>query len=381
MADNAGTFRSRVKGFTVVQNNIAKDSRMSFKAKGMYLVIMANITNPNIKLTKKMLMNDLCCEGEKAFNGAWNELKEAGYLKVHLIPNGNQWTSEYELLEEPVEGAHTFYYNSKGEITMTNIDRAAQKAEKMDTDSGDEEPSKPTIVRQGKGVTSIKIAIPPLGSNANGSNANGNNANGSDANGGNNINPFLSTDNKTNSSTPSFIPRKGERRNEASEPVQTPIIVDPDRDILAGDVSDVMYELEKNLGIPVEMAFEPEMMKKTVMVLIDWNNRECDGKLNPLEKMVYAQIVECMTEMATALKPGNYKGAIVSYKNMIDMMNRFCDQEHGYEGAMVLFADEVKKRVVYSLRHNDVKDSKKYIKSIIWEQLSTYQMTLRASYM
>ena len=376
MAENEGTFRSRSKGFTVVQNNIAKDSRMSFKAKGMYLVIMANITNPNIKLTKKILMNDLCCEGEKAFNGAWNELKEAGYLKVHLIPNGNQWTSEYELLEEPVEGAHTFYYNSKGEITMTNIERAAKKAEK-----NDEESDKPAIVRQGKGVTSEKPALSPLGSNANGSNAKGTNAKGSDANGGNNINPFLTTVYKTDSSTHSFIIRNGEGKKENHEYVQSPIIVDPDRDLLDGDISDVEYELSREYGIPLEMAFEPELMKKTIMVLVDWNSRESDGKLNPLDKMVYAQIVECMAEMATALKPGNYKNTLVSYKNMIDMINRFCDQEQGYCGAMTLFVDEVRKRVVYALKYNDVKDSKKYIKSIIWEQLSTYQMNERAGYM
>ena len=142
-----------------------------------------------------------------------------------------------------------------------------------------------------------------------------------------------------------------------------------------------MYEINKAYGIPIEMAFEPEMMKKTIMVLVDWNHREEYVELSQLEKMTYAQIVECMTEMATALKPQTYKGSHVSYKNMIDMMNRFCDQEHGYEGAMASFFAEVKKRVIYALKHNEVKDSKKYIKSIIWEQLSTYQMTEKASYM
>lgn len=370
MAEHEGTFRSRCKGFTVVQNNIAKDNKMSFKAKGMYLVIMANITNPNMKLTKKILMNELCMEGEKAFNGAWNELKEAGYLKVHLIPNGNQWTSEYELLEEPVEGAHTFYYNSQGEITMTNIDRAAKKSEK----SNDNEEGKPSIVRQGKGVTSEKTALPPLGSNAKGTNAKGSNAKG-----GNNINPFLNTDYKTDNNTLSFILKNVEGMKE--ENAQIPIFVDPDRDMLEGDISDVLYELNKEMGIPIEMAFEPELMKKTIMVLVDWNNRENEGKFSSLEKMTYAQIVECMTEMATAKKPGNYKGALVSYKNMIDMLNRFCEREHRYQSAMTLFAEEVKDRTLYALRNNNVKDSKKYIKSIIWEQLSTYQMNERASYM
>ena len=72
-----GFFRSK-KGFTVVQNEITRDRDISLKAKGLYLVIQANITMPD-KRWRKEDFKSMTCEGKKAFDGAWNELKEAGY--------------------------------------------------------------------------------------------------------------------------------------------------------------------------------------------------------------------------------------------------------------------------------------------------------------
>ena len=92
-----GFFRSK-KGFTVVQNEITRDRDISLKAKGLYLVIQANITMPD-KRWRKEDFKSMTCEGKKAFDGAWNELKEAGYLKVHMYSNGVTWTVEYELLD------------------------------------------------------------------------------------------------------------------------------------------------------------------------------------------------------------------------------------------------------------------------------------------
>ena len=170
-----GFFRSK-KGFTVVQNEITRDRGISLKAKGLYLVIQANITMPDKKWRKEDFQA-MTCEGKKAFDSAWNELKEAGYLRVHMYSKGTTWTVEYELLDEPSDGAHTFYYNSQGELTRTNIERAATRAEKKAAESlentekmdGEEE----------------NLRIPPFGSNGNGSNGNGTNGNGYNGDGSN----------------------------------------------------------------------------------------------------------------------------------------------------------------------------------------------------
>jgi hypothetical protein len=45
-----------------------------------------------------------CSEGERAFNSAWTELKEAGYLKQHKYRSvgSQQFMYEYDLLENPI---------------------------------------------------------------------------------------------------------------------------------------------------------------------------------------------------------------------------------------------------------------------------------------
>ena len=105
-----GFFRSK-KGFTVVQNEITRDTHISLKAKGLYLVIQAYISMPDKKWTKEDFMRP-AKEGNKAFDSAWKELKESGYLKVHIMSDNGRWRTEYELLDEPVDGPHTWYHNA-----------------------------------------------------------------------------------------------------------------------------------------------------------------------------------------------------------------------------------------------------------------------------
>ena len=63
---------------------------------------------------------------EKAFDSAWKELKESGYLKVHIMSDNGRRT-EYELLDEPEEGPHTLYHNADGKVTSDNLQRAEKK--------------------------------------------------------------------------------------------------------------------------------------------------------------------------------------------------------------------------------------------------------------
>ena len=190
-----GFFRSK-KGFTVVQNEITRDVNISLKAKGLYLVIQAYISMPDKKWTKEDFMR-LAKEGKKAFDSAWKELKESGYLKVHIMSDNGRWRTEYELLDEPEEGPHTLYHNADGKVTSDNLQRAEKK--KNNLVSEEEKNHYPQ-----NGTNGIKDHYPPFGSNGNGSNGNGSNGYGSNgnhtnANGGNNnkdynIKPDIKTD-------------------------------------------------------------------------------------------------------------------------------------------------------------------------------------------
>ena len=189
-----GFFRSK-KGFTVVQNEITRDTNISLKAKGLYLVIQAYISMPDRKWTKDDFMR-LAKEGSKAFDSAWKELKESGYLKVHIMSDNGRWRTEYELLDEPKEGPHTWYHNADGEVTSDNIRRAGKK--KMGMRSEGRKDHYPQ-----NGTNGEKDHYPTFGSNGNGSNGNGSNGNspngnGNNGNGGNNnkdydINPDIKT--------------------------------------------------------------------------------------------------------------------------------------------------------------------------------------------
>lgn len=197
-----GFFRSK-KGFTVVQNEITRDAKISLKAKGLYLVIQAYISMPDKKWTKEDFRN-LTKEGKKAFDSAWKELKDFGYLKVHFMPDNGKWKTEYELLDEPDLGPHTLYHNSEGEVSSDNLTRAEKKRQtqlitdehsSFQSDSSDEDTEIGDSDRYPLfGTNGNSDRYPPFGSNGNGSNAYGSNANGGNNNKDYNINPDIKTD-------------------------------------------------------------------------------------------------------------------------------------------------------------------------------------------
>jgi hypothetical protein len=186
-----GFFRSK-KGFTVVQNEITKDATISLKAKGLYLVIQAYITMPDKKWTKADFMR-FAKEGSKAFDGAWKELKDTGYLKVHIMSDNGRWRTEYELLDEAVPGPHTLYHNADGEITSDNIQRANKAHGKEE-----HEPDNDHYPQNGSNGKDSEKAFadhyPQNGSNGNGSNGNDSNANGGNNNKDYDIKPKIKPD-------------------------------------------------------------------------------------------------------------------------------------------------------------------------------------------
>ena len=140
---------------------------------------------PDKKWTKEDFMR-LAKEGNKAFDSAWKELKESGYLKVHIMSDNGRWRTEYELLDEPVDGPHTWYHNADGEVTSDNIRRAEKKwKERVSDGEKDHYPQ--------NGTNGSDDHYPHFGSNGNGSNGNYSNGNGGNNNKDYNINPDIKT--------------------------------------------------------------------------------------------------------------------------------------------------------------------------------------------
>lgn len=100
MANN-GRIRGSIPNFSMIPNELIEDKTVSFSAKGLYCLIARQLMKPNWVVYKKNLMTE-CKEGERAFNSAWKELLESGYLKAYRC-NGdrNKFYWEYELLRFP----------------------------------------------------------------------------------------------------------------------------------------------------------------------------------------------------------------------------------------------------------------------------------------
>ncbi len=117
---NSGYFKKRDRGFTITLNKVLQDKNLSMSAIGLYSRINCYISIPNFEVSKSFISNS-CKEGKKAFDSAWKELKNAGYLIQEFRPDKRkkgQFVVTYELLEEPAEdGIHTRYYNIMGKVT------------------------------------------------------------------------------------------------------------------------------------------------------------------------------------------------------------------------------------------------------------------------
>lgn len=97
----SGLIRRKRVPFTQVSNHCLHNPNISLTAKGLYSLIQSLITNSDFKVYKTVLQRDYCKEGRDAFNNAWKELKNAGYLKVYRINTKSGFVYEYDLLDVP----------------------------------------------------------------------------------------------------------------------------------------------------------------------------------------------------------------------------------------------------------------------------------------
>lgn len=125
-----GVFRHRRTNFSAVSNMALQDERLSLKAKGLYSLIQCYNGKPNYRLYKRNLLK-LCKEGSKAFDSAWKELKDTGYLKIYRIPSGDndRFKYEYDLLDEPDPNTPSLInLNKKGEAITPKAPNTSKKA-------------------------------------------------------------------------------------------------------------------------------------------------------------------------------------------------------------------------------------------------------------
>ena len=319
-----GTFRKK-NGFTITGNTLTRDRKLSLKAKGLYLLISSYITFEDITLTKSFIFS-MCVEKEKAFETIWGELKEEGYLKVYMKPSSKGWCVEYELLDEPKKGAHTFYLNANGEVSSTNLDRKKGREEKH---------------------------TPQKGSNADGSDADGYNAIGCNADRGNNISPVDNTKNKTINNIHSFI--QGQEQEGMTDEELEKIVEE---------------EIACNDGIPYE--YNQDIRKATIAIryLTGWNTYYPNGYQDTLYQQTYNLAVNSLIEMVCEQEIRTYNKKRVTYANVIDKINQAISGQ-----ACKSIQDIIESAVedyINSANKAEIKYPKNYIKSCILESFDSY---------
>jgi len=353
MAD--GFFRSK-NGYTVIQNVITRDRTISLKAKGLYLQIQAYITIPDKKWMKSEFM-EMVPEGKKAFESAWKELKNTGYLKVHMTSKGTTWTVEYELLDEPQLGNHTFYYNSKGELV---------RADGIKNPDGVSQDGASQIGASPMGVS--PIGVPQKGVPGNGVSGNGISRSGVSRNGeSNNKSLTINTDNNNCIINPSINPSENE--NEGQNDTQAPVILNLSRKICQGDIEDVKIQLEQEDGIDYTVAFDRKRMTMILMFLAKWNDNIIWDDMSEMHRDAYRLVIKSLIEMATSRGVMNLGEAHVTYRHVIDAINGIIanGKENTFDDFLYITVD----RVVDALNERTIKSPEAYCKTIIWNCLST----------
>lgn len=98
----SGAFRKKKTSYAQVSNIALRDSNLSLKAKGLLSLIESYINMENFVLYKQFLINK-SKDGETAFKGAWNELKDNGYLVQYKLQDKEtkQFYYEYEVCDNP----------------------------------------------------------------------------------------------------------------------------------------------------------------------------------------------------------------------------------------------------------------------------------------
>lgn len=105
MKKKSGAFKKKKVYFSQVSNVALRDNSLSLKAKGLYALIQSYITIENFTLYKTTLLKQ-CKESDHAFESAWKELKDHGYLiqTKYGDPETHCFCYEYELLDVPSQG-------------------------------------------------------------------------------------------------------------------------------------------------------------------------------------------------------------------------------------------------------------------------------------
>lgn len=360
MKGNNGVFRKK-RGFSIIPNSVARNKYLSQKAKGLYVHIMSYITieSDDFTLTKAFLLNE-SLEGEKAFEKSWNELKNAGFLKVYFTRGERgRWITEYELLDTATNPeTHTFYCDQDGNITSTNLDRARKK-EEVDSDPEED-------IQANSTVTPIWGGTVEKQNNSDRTPQNGRYRDGRCGKGGNNNNTLNNTLNNTE--LIQFNSFQEEQKKLASmDEVKR-------KEHLKAKVQE---ECIDKMEIPYWYQKDRDRTEIAIHTLTDWELYLQNNKDSP-KRAIFVVFNDALIEMCTSSESMSFKNSTVSYAKVIDKINLLIEPgKDTRTGSFVMFScfcDFVMGKFMDALVSRNINNYIKYMQSVIWESLQEYDL-------
>lgn len=357
MKENNGVFRKR-RGFSIIPNNVARNKNLSQKAKGLYVHIMSYITieSKDFTLTKAFLLSD-SQEGEKAFEKSWNELKNAGFLKVYFTRGERgRWITEYDLLEVATDPeVHTFYCDQHGQITSTNIDRAKKKEEAGNC--SDEEIQQDPTVTPKMGVT--------VKDDANRIPQNGRYRDGRCGKGDNNNNTLNNTLNNTDLHQFNSFQEQHKLLSGMDEVKRRKYLTEK-----------VQEECIDNMEIPYWYNQDRDRTEIAIHILSDWDVYLQNNKDSP-KKAIFIAFNEALIDMCTS-EFISFKNSTFNYAKVIDKINLMLEpgKANRASGLIVFncFCDFVMEKFTDALKLRSINNYQRYMQSVIWESLQKYDL-------
>lgn len=155
---------------------------------------------------------------------------------------------------------------------------------------------------------------------------------------------------------PSFIPKKKER--------------------LKSDMEQIIKDIHDNDGIPYEYAQSIESMTCAIRYLTDWEQYHVNGYELKAQQQFYLLAVESLIEMATEVESKIYNNHRMTQTDIINKINQAMRIDKSYNIREII--DWAWEDYKSASSEKEIRYPKKYIKSILAENLDLHEIKLEA---
>lgn len=115
-------------------------------------------------------------------------------------------------------------------------------------------------------------------------------------------------------------------------------------------------------------------MKDALCVMAGWNEFAQFYHYDKSSERVYVLAVECLYEMATSTKSFQIGNSHISYKNVIDQINKIYRAHKGEGQSLMNFLSSAVEKFVNASRTREISHSKAYMKMLLWNNFCTFEV-------